>query len=171
MPKNILISTLGASWEIIPETVGAFFYEEGGMDFYGNVPEETVQGFRESARKVLQGQPIDELWLISTDQEKDPKNPRSMSLSEMREHIAEWCNSYAPASKLAVRIFVLKGVKDIDSKESVDKFHNLALQVLFTSKLYANGGKRIVSLACGRKTMSADIQDAAYCFGCDMMMQ
>ena len=167
MPKNILISTLGLSWEIIPETVGAFFYEEGGMDFYGNVPEETVQGFRESAQKVLQGQPIDELWLISTDQEK---NPRSMSVSEMREHIVEWCNSYAPASKLAIRIFVLKGVNDIDSKESVDKFHNLALQVLFTSKLYANGGKCIVSLACGRKTMSADIQDAAYCFGCNMMM-
>ena len=170
MPKNILISTLGLSWEIIPETVGAFFYEEGGMDFYGNVPEESVQGFRESAKKVLQGQTIDELWLISTDQEKDPKDPRSMSLSEMRERIAEWCNSYAPANKLAVRIFVLKDVNDIDSKESVDKFHNLALQVLFTSKLYANGGKRIVSLACGRKTMSADIQDAAYCFGCDMMM-
>ena len=92
MPKNILISTLGASWEIIPETVGAFFYEEGGIDLYGNVPEESVQGFRESAKKVLQGQPIDELWLISTDQEKDPKNPRSMSLSQMREHIAEWCN-------------------------------------------------------------------------------
>lgn len=167
MPKNILISTLGASWEIIPETVGAFFYEEGGMDFYGNNPEESVQGFRESARKVLQGQSIDELWLISTDQKE---NPRSMSVSEMRERIDEWRNSYAPANKLTVRIFVLKGVEDIDCKESVDKFHNLALQVLFTSKLYANGGKRIVSLACGRKTMSADIQDAAYCFGCDMMM-
>ena len=30
--------------------------------------------------------------------------------------------------------------------------------------------KLYLSLACGRKTMSADMQDAAWCFGCDMLL-
>lgn len=174
MKKNILISTLGASWKIIPETVGAFFYNDS-TDFYGKNPNEMVCAFRESTSNVLKDESIDELWLISTDQEGldeiDTSKPRaSLSVKGMLRQITEWRDSYVPTNKLIIRTFVLSGVNDIDSKESVDKFHNLALHVLFKSKLYANGGKRIVSLACGRKTMSADIQDAAYCFGCDMMM-
>lgn len=167
MKKNILISTLGGTWDIIPETLGAFFYKEGVLDFYGNDPEQSVKDFRLAAKKNLDSEEIDELWLISTDQKG---SERSLSVEDMLKNITNWCNSYDPATNLVIRTFVLHGIKDIDSKENVKHFHNLALLVLFNSKLYANGGKRIVSLACGRKTMSADIQDAAYCFGCDMMM-
>lgn len=162
MSKNILVSTLGASWEIIPETVGAFLYdsENPEMDFYGK-NTAAVKEFRERAKSVLGNGSIDELWLLSTEQG---------NLQVFLSNINEWIKNYLPAKNLVLRVFKLNAVEDITSIDSVEKFHSLALQVLFYSKIYAGGGKRIVSLACGRKTMSADIQDAAYCFGCDMMM-
>lgn len=168
MKKNILISTLGASWQIIPETLGAFFYDNQ-IDFYGKNPTEAVRDFRTNASKILGDEKLDELWLISTDQ-KAKEKPPTPSLKDMLTEIEQWIESYRLTPNLVIRVFVLHGVDDIKNKEQVAAFHNLALHILYNSKLYADGGKRIVSLACGRKTMSADIQDAAYCFGCDMMM-
>lgn len=178
MSKNILISTLGASWEIIPETLGAFLYDKENpeMDFYGKNPE-AVKDFREKANQILAGNSIDELWLLSTNPKGvddivlgENGKPKELSLKGMLRQIDKWRKSYSPVKNLAVKVWALQDVADIKSKSNVDEFHDMALRIMAYSRKYADGGKRIVSLACGRKTMSADIQDAAYCFGCDMMM-
>lgn len=171
--KNILISTLGSSWQIIPETIGAFVYDEKN-DFYGMSGTSVIE-FRDKAKLVLNGKGIDELWLLSTDQKGlddiDPEKPKeSLSLKGMLKQIVKWRDAYGPAKNLIIRVWVLHDVSDIESKVQVTLFHNMALHVLYNARLKADGGKLLVSLACGRKTMSADIQDAAYCFGCDMMM-
>ena len=164
--KNILISTLGASWQIIPETIGAFFYDDA-CDFYGACLSEQVVEFRKGFRTVLGDGKIDELWLLSTDQEQKGK---LLSIKDNVRRITDWLVAYPSAPKLTVRVWVLNGIKDILEKTDVELFHNMALHAVYDAKLMAKGGRVLVSLACGRKTMSADIQDAAYCFGCDMMM-
>lgn len=164
--KNILISTLGASWQIVPETIGAFFYDDA-CDFYGASLSEQVVEFRKGIRSVLGDGKIDELWLLSTDQEQ---NRNFLSIKDNVRRITDWLATYSSVPKLTVRVWVLNGVKDILEKTDVELFHNMALHAVYDAKLIAGGGRVLVSLACGRKTMSADIQDAAYCFGCDMMM-
>ena len=69
-----------------------------------------------------------------------------------------------------IRLFILDGVPDITSEQEARAFHDLLLRVISNAKQRSFGGKLYLSLACGRKTMSTDMQDAAYCFGCDMLL-
>src|SRR5574344_500825 len=160
MSKNILISTLGASWEIIPETIGAFNYSLE-HDFYRHAPER-VKGIREKFGKDSR---IDELWLVSTDQRHVGK---VLSVDEILGKIREWNEGMRCVP--VVRTWVLNGIGDINSEENAEAFHDLMLKVYAFARVQKEGGKLIASLACGRKTMSADMQDAAYCFGCDLSL-
>ena len=63
---NLLISTLGATPDIIEETVGLFYYD-GDTDFYrGNA---VVVEMRKGLTR------LDEVWLVATDQ-KHIVNPQ-----------------------------------------------------------------------------------------------
>lgn len=152
--KNILVSTLGAKPEIIEETIGLFNYSKEN-DFY------QVQGGVREIRENLSC--VDELWLISTDQEHTDKG---LSAEESFVKIKRECSKYGAI----IRIFVLKGVKDIVSEESARQFHDLLLRVVLFAHHQKEEGHLYLSLACGRKTMSTDMQDAAYCFGCDQLV-
>lgn len=178
MSKNILVSTLGLSWEIIPETLSAFLFDESdpSKDFCANL--KRVSGKKDTPwftqghyRECIGTGSIDELWLISTDQKRDEKNPKSMSLMESLKEIEQWKVGYEPARKVVIRAWVLDGVSDIYDEGDVEKFRDMTMRVMAFAHRYGcnpeESNRVIVSLACGRKTMSADIQDAAYCFGCD----
>lgn len=151
--KNILISTLGTKPVIIKETIGLFNYSE--HDCYGAL--ENVVDMR---RKLA---PVDEMWLISTDQEH---TVRGLSAEESFLEIKKECGIFGAK----FRIFVLKGVQDIVSEKSARQFHDLLLRVVLFAHKSVEGGKLYLSLACGRKTMSTDMQDAAYCFGCEQLV-
>ncbi|MCQ2102116.1 MAG: hypothetical protein MJY98_02690 [Fibrobacter sp.] len=175
MSKNILVSTLGASWSIIPETLSAFLYNED-FDFYRGIGTKDCDGAAEwfnrgYDREILAGGTIDEVWLISTDQ---VCRERVLSLEQNLEKIGEWQKSYGPAIGIPIRVWVLKGVPDIASESDASGFRDLTMRVMALAQVSGcaagERNKVIVSLACGRKTMSADMQDAAYCFGCRAMM-
>ncbi|MCQ2211580.1 MAG: CRISPR-associated ring nuclease [Paludibacteraceae bacterium] len=152
--KNILISSLGAKPEIIEETLGLFNYNEQ-MDYYCSL--ENVSAMRSKLSHV------DEMWLISTDQEHTTKG---LSAEESFLKIKKDCEPY----DVKFRIFVLKGVQDIVSEKSARQFHDLLLRIVLFAHNCVSGGNLYLSLACGRKTMSTDMQDAAYCFGCDQLV-
>lgn len=155
---NILISSLGAQPDIIEETVGLFNYSET-CDFYKD--RLFVDEMRSRVERV------DEVWLISTDQPHTSLNDREFnSTLENFEYIKSNCSKYG----VELRIFILKSVKDIASASDASAFHDLTLRVVTYAKKCLKGGRLYVSLACGRKTMSADMQDVAYCFGCDMLI-
>jgi len=161
---NIIISTLGATWEIIAETVG--FVNYSGRDFYQNHPDlKSIQKSRENNFGLDES---DELWLIATDKQH---SDRFNSTDEDLEKIKQW-NRLSGGIIKNIRIWILSGVDDIVDVVDAEAFHDLTLRVVAYAKhkLKEEGGKMFLSLACGRKTMSADIQDAAYCFGCDAMI-
>jgi adenosine deaminase len=161
---NIIVSTLGATWEIIAETVG--FVNHSKVDFYQNHPDlKSIQKSRENNFGLDEA---DELWLIATDKQH---TDRFNSTDEDLEKIRQW-NWLSGGIIKNIRIWILSGVDDIVNVADAEAFHDLTLRVVAYAKqkLKKEGGKLFLSLACGRKTMSADIQDAAYCFGCDAMI-
>lgn len=155
---NILISALGASPDIIEETIGLFNYSDM-VDFYHGKP--FVDEMRKSVDRV------DEIWLISTDQPHTKTNDRDFnSTLENYEYIKSNCTKY----DVAIRIFILHSIKDIASSSDANAFHDLTYRVTTYAKKCLKGGQLYISLACGRKTMSADMQDVAYSLGCDMLV-
>lgn len=157
--KNILVSALGSQPDIIEETVSFFNYSDS-YDFYRNNP--IITQLRESVCHV------DEIWLVATDQAHivNLNGRQRNSTLENYECIKKSCGKYGAS----IRIFILKGISDINSSFDANTFHSLTLSVVAFARQSLNGGKLYLSLACGRKTMSADMHDAAYCFGCDNLV-
>jgi len=156
---NLLISTLGATPDIIEETIGIFNYDND-VDFYkGN---QRVQTMRERLS------PVDEVWLVATDQKHivNPKGNDIISVQESYDYILKNCSKYGAA----IRVFVLDGVADIVNESDARAFHDLLLRVVAYGHQQKGNGKLYLSLACGRKTMSTDMQDAALIFGCDNLL-
>lgn len=163
--KNILISTLGTVPDIIEETIGFSNFSDN-LDFYKE--SESYSKICESRNSI--GFPqykADELWLITTDKPHMSRNGKEYnSTLEDFEKIKDNCSEYVDK----IRIFILQGISDISNETDANTFHDLTLRVVAFAKQQLNGGKLYLSLACGRKTMSADMQDAAYCFGCDALI-
>lgn len=157
--KNILISALGASPDIIEETIGLFNYDKK-IDFYKG--KESVAAMRDGLHHV------DEVWLVATDQPNSVNNKGDHlnSTLENFECIKSKCNRYGAL----IRLFLLDNVPDITSESDARVFHDLLLRVVTFAHQSKGGGMLYLSLACGRKTMSADMQDAAYCFGCNQLL-
>ena len=168
MPKNILVSALGAQFDIIEETIGYINYTDE-LDFYknhstfGTITENRKQaGFSNSQNRA------DELWLVATDRpaSTNDKGKHINSIMEDFDAIKENCSKYVEK----IRLFILKGIDDITNENEALAFRDLAFRVISFAKKQCEGGKLYLSLACGRKTMSADFQEAAYCFGCDALI-
>lgn len=148
---NILISTLGMTSVIIEETIA--FFNNDQKDWYADKPNyDAVCKLRRDCG--MQAHCIDEVWIISVDEERN------------YTEAYESCLPYG----VRMRRFVLDGVTDIIGQNEADAFHDLVLRVTAHARAMTKNGHLYLSLACGRKTMSADIQDAAYCFGCDMLV-
>ena len=164
MVKNILVSALGAQPDIIEETVGYINFKE--IDFYEKlVSFQSIQTSREEAD--FSSFPIDELWLVATDREGKKGSFRDIkSTFKNFKQIEESCSKYVKR----IRLFVLQGVNDITNDDEAFQYRDLAYKVIAYARQQCDGGRLYLSLACGRKTMSADFQEAAYCFGCDALI-
>ncbi|MBW1936917.1 MAG: hypothetical protein JRI84_15470 [Deltaproteobacteria bacterium] len=62
---NILVTTFGATWQIVPEVLG--LTNPGLVDLYANHPD--IESIRRSRRDAGIG-PADEVWLITTRGER-----------------------------------------------------------------------------------------------------
>jgi len=161
--KNILIATFGITPDIIKESLGVFCYSDT-HDLYAENSIALADVRAKSAAALGGENSVDELWLISTEQ----KNSDSR---DGVEDVRKWMENYVPCQGVAVKSWILKGVEDIENDCDVRKFHDLVLRVLCYARNYNNGNVNLlVSLAGGRKTMSADLQDAVYCFGCEVFL-
>lgn len=157
---NILVSALGANPVIIKETIALFNYSKKCDIYEHNADVKKLRGNIDT---------VQEIWLIATDQVSsiDSDGKHRNSTEENYIFIKEQCANYGAN----FRIFILKGVPDIVSSSDARCFHDLTLRVvLYAKQIVGDNGKLYLSLACGRKTMSTDMQDAAYCFGCDQLI-
>ena len=171
--KNILIATLGATPDIMKEALGVFCYD-GEHDLYALMDPANAKDLADlrdrNAQKLGCANSVDELWLVTPDQ-KPAEGPAANVKKDGLEIIREWCKLYAPCASLQVKLWRLRGADDIKDESSARGFHDLMLRVMCYARSYNAGATNLmVCLAGGRKTMSADLQDAVYCFGCETLL-
>lgn len=160
---NILLSSLGLNTIIIEEALGVFNYS--GFDFYNGHPNHNIVSELRQKHN-LSGDAIDEVWLIATDKKHSVDGMGRNSTLEDYEELESKEKLYG----VKFRMFLLADIEDISSAINAQTFRDLTLRVVAYAQQMKHDGKVFVSLACGRKTMSTDIQEAVYCFGCDELI-
>ncbi|PKO88419.1 MAG: adenosine deaminase [Betaproteobacteria bacterium HGW-Betaproteobacteria-10] len=151
---NILLCTLGASWPVIPEIFG--FVAPDLLNLYAQHPDQA----KLSELRARHGLATpDELWICTTEGVQTQK-----SLAQTQ---AWWAALGAP---IALRIWTAAGTDQLATQAECDHIRELTLRVALLAAERCNGGQLTLSLAGGRKTMSADLQWAGTLFGTEAML-
>lgn len=153
--KNILVTSFGTSWQIVPELIGYLNHDQ--YPLYENHPEW------HEIKSYLQKNKIpsaDELLLVHSDSEQANK---------AIERVEKW-KSNVNFTLPKIQYFSYDGVSDLFDPEECRMMTDLILRTIMYAKEKTYGGKLLLSLAGGRKTMSADIQWGSEIFGCDAMI-
>lgn len=145
---NILVSTLGMSWQIIPELFG--FSNPAAEPFFNGLPEIEKQ------RQKYGIEPVGEVWAMTTQEQ--------WGLEKLQ--------TWAEHRRCKLRVFVCNGVAEFNSQDDADKMRSLIYRTVLKAAdtVKQANGKLFLSLSGGRKTMSADMQEAGNLFGCAAMI-
>lgn len=149
MKKNILLCTLGASWAVIPEILG--WLAPDVLDLYAYHPQRDALG---ALRQQHGLQAPDELWVCTTE--------GAQTQASLGYLLAWWQQLGQP---LPLRIWAAAGTDQLASQAKCDHIRELILRTTLLASEHARGGQLLLSLAGGRKTMSADLQTAGSIFG------
>ncbi len=153
-PVNILVTTLGQSWPIIPELLG--FTNPACVDLYRDHPQrEDI----EKCRRDYAIRPVDEMWAVTTSGEATEK---SIAM------VIRWMEKLADCP--TIRIWRAADVDELGDAKECRHMGDLILRVVLHARERTGEGQLLLSLAGGRKTMSADMQYAASVFGCNAML-
>ncbi|MEO6319733.1 MAG: CRISPR-associated ring nuclease [Polaromonas sp.] len=148
--KNILLCTLGASWAVIPEIFG--WLAPQTLDLYAHHPQRAVL---DALRARHQLQPPEELWICTTEGAQTQAS--LLLLNDWWQHLG------AP---LPLRVWSAAGTDQLATQAECEHIRELTLRVvLLATEQLGAGGQLVLSLAGGRKTMSADLQTAGTLFG------
>lgn len=145
---NLLVTTLGMSWQIVPELLG--FTNPDQYDFFkGNGQIKLLRG----KHNVL---PVDECWIITVENQMD------------LEKLITWAEHW----RFTIKIAVCKGIEDFANQQEIDRMRSFMYRlILYASTITRrSNGKLYLSLSGGRKTISADMQEAGNLFGYDIML-
>lgn len=152
MTTNILLCTLGVSWAVIPEAY-AFLAPER-LPLYQNHPEQE----KLLALKAQYGLAMpDEIWVCTTQ-------GTQTSLDALKSWLQQ-----CPSSP-TLRIWQAEHTQQLASQQECDNIRELIVRACLKAHHHAQGGQVILSLAGGRKTMSADLQWAGSLFGCQALL-
>lgn len=148
--NNILLCTLGASWAVVPEVFG--WLAPQLLDLYAHHPHRrALDELR--ARHGLRAP--DELWICTTEGAQT-----QTSLSQL----SDWWQRLG--SPVPLRIWAAAGTDQLATQAECDHIRELTLRVVLLATEYVGAeGQLVLSLAGGRKTMSADLQSAGTLFG------
>ena len=148
--QNILVITMGISWQVVPEIVGFTNLDLGFFDNHSKLDEIKAQ------REKFNISNIDTIYVITTGGKQTKKSIIALK---------EWHKKY---KMIDIEFFILDEVNELASIEETSKMGDFIYRVIL--KASEESDKLYLSLAGGRKTMSADMQQAGYFFGCDGMM-
>jgi adenosine deaminase len=151
---NILLCTLGASWPVIPEIFG--FVAPDQLDLYAEHPNRAQLAELRAKHGIAAP---DELWICTTEGAQTQK-----SMSQIK---AWWALLGAP---LPLRIWTAAGTDQLATQAECDHIRELTLRLVLLASETCRGGQLVLSLAGGRKTMSADLQWAGTLFGTQAML-
>jgi len=153
--KTILLCSLGASWAVIPEVFG--WLAPNLLDLYAHHPHADALA-QTRDRHGLKAP--DELWVCTTEGEQTRN-----SLVQLH---AWWAQLGAP---VPLRIWRAQGTDQLADETECLRMRELTLRLaLAATECAGPDGQVVVSLAGGRKTMSADMQDAGQVFGAAAML-
>ena len=155
--KNILLCTLGGSWAVIPEVYG--FLAPEILPLYAHHPQ---QGVIKQLKEDYQLVAPDEIWVCTT-QGVQTEN----SLVQLKRWILTIQNPPV------LRIWQAKGTDQLATQAECDHIKELIVRACLKAHQTVNeakAGQVILSLAGGRKTMSADMQWAGSLFGCAALL-
>lgn len=103
---------------------------------------------------------IDEVWAVTTD---------NYTSYEQLGKLKEWLN-LATANTIELKYFIYSGITEILSENDCLAMSDLILRTVLHAREHCAGGKLILSITGGRKTMSSDMQRAAGIFGCHALI-
>jgi adenosine deaminase len=149
MPRNILLCTLGASWAVVAEVFG--WLAPATLDLYAHHPQRAALDTLRQKHGLLAP---DELWICTTE-----GTQTQASLAALHTW---WQRLGAP---LPLRVWTAAGTDQLASQAECDHIRELTLRVTLLAGEHCHGGQLVLSLAGGRKTMSADLQSAGTLFG------
>jgi adenosine deaminase len=142
---NRLVTTLGMSWQIVPELYG--FTNPNNYDFFhGNAEAGEL-------RQQHRIESVDELWVITVAAQRD--------LDKLRAWAEQW--------HVRLHLLICEGINEFANQREIETMRSF----IYRTVLNARGETAVkvyLSLTGGRKTMSADMQEAGNLFGCDAML-
>ncbi len=151
---NILLCTLGASWAVIPEAYA--FVASNRLPLYQHHPDfAALQALKTEARL----QETDEIWVCTT---------QGIQTQKSLTQLIHWVKQLPQAP--ALRIWQAKNTDQLASQDECLHIRELILRACLKAHQHAQGGQVVLSLAGGRKTMSADMQWAGSLFGCAALL-
>jgi adenosine deaminase len=148
---NILITTFGLTWPVLPELIG--FTNPEVFDFYRNHPDVAEINYLRIRHDIL---PSDELWIIHTDSKQSCKAITKFEAWRLSLRM----------NMPVVRYFSYSGVSELGNEYECRAMSDLIFRTVLLATEKTRVGKLIISLTGGRKNMSADIQRASDIFGC-----
>lgn len=148
-----LIISMGKTSYLIAEVVGFFNYEQYPL-YYNHKSFETLKETREKN----QLEPINTISMICTND----------SFTSNKQAVEDWLK--AQHLNIDLQFHILNQLKDISSAEDARIMRNLIYSLVYNCYKQGNSNKLYLCLSGGRKTMSSDIQQAAYLFGCKAMI-
>lgn len=150
MGLNLLVCTLGSSWAVVPEVLG--FLAPGLLNLYAHHPRRRQL---DALRKQHDLAAPDELWVITTEGEQTCRS---------RANLTKWWRMLGEPKPL--RVWSAAGTDQLATQSECDHIRELTLRVtMLAAERCGRGGQLVLSLAGGRKTMSADLQSAGSVFG------
>ncbi|TVR12859.1 MAG: adenosine deaminase [Planctomycetota bacterium] len=141
-----LICTLGLSWQIIPEAYALLAPKH--CPLYARQPAAL-----DILRRWSLPEP-DALWIVSTE-------ASTPATAKAEAAIRAWWQDLGEPVPLR---FIRAAAADVSAQAAVERLR----EVIFRSVLAA-GPQAVLCLSGGRKTMSADMQQAGHIFGCTGM--
>lgn len=149
---NILLCTLGASWAVIPEAHA--FLAPDKLPLYRHHPENKKLL---ALKEEYQLAEPDEIWVCTT-------GGTQKSLASLKAWIG-LC-SQPPV----LRIWQAERTDQLATQHECELIRELIVRACLKAHHHAGSGQVVMSLAGGRKTMSADMQWAGSLFGCRAML-
>ena len=147
---TILLCTLGASWAVIPEVLG--WLAPGVVNLYAHHPQRAQL---DSLRQQHGLRAPTELWVCTT---------QGSQTQDSLQQLHQWW--FLLGLPMPLRIWTAAGTDQLATQAECAHIRELILRVaLLAAERTAGGGQLILSLAGGRKTMSADLQTAGSLFG------
>jgi adenosine deaminase len=154
--NSILVTSFGTTWQILPEIIAFVNYPK--IKIFQN--NQQINTFH----KLLDSQKINtihQLWVICTNDTSTNNAIREFE-NWKNEYINRHGNDGIPTIK-----FIKSDFPDLTNQEECNAMTDLIYRTILNAKQQSD--KLLLSLTGGRKTMSADLLNAASIWGCNLL--